>query len=65
MCAISGGGSDRKGTGTDSRLDDVLDALPTPRNVRGVPLGKDADGPAVDDELAILGFDSTLEAAVG
>ena len=65
MCVISGGGSDRKGTGTDSRLDDVLDALPAPRNVRGVPLGEDADGPAVDDELAILGFDSTLEAAVG
>ena len=59
------GGSNLKRTRTHSRLDDVLNALLTPRNVRGVPLGKDRDGPAVDDELAILGFDGTLEAAVG
>lgn len=37
----------------------------TPRNVRGIPLGIDGDGIAVDNEFAILGLDGTLEAAVG
>jgi len=62
---IGGGSSNRKRVRTHSRLYDVLDALLTPGNIRGVPLGKDGDGPAVDDELAILNLDGTLEATVG
>jgi len=62
---IGGGGSNRKRVRTHSRLHDVLDALLTPWNVLEVPPGKGGGGLAVGDELAVLGLDGTLEAAVG
>ena len=62
---IGGGSSNRKRVRTHSQLYDVLDALLTPGNVLEVPLGKGGGGLAVGDELAVLGLDSTLEAAVG
>jgi len=62
---IGGGGSNRKRVRTHSRLYGVLDALPTPGNVREVLLGKGGGGLAVGDELAVLGLDGTLEAVVG
>jgi len=62
---IGGGSSNRKRVRTHSRLYGVLDALPTPGNVREVPLGKGGGGLAVGDELAVFGLDSTLEAVVG
>lgn len=46
-------------------LDDVLGAVLAPGDVGGVTLAVDGDGLAVDDELAVLGLDGALEAAVG
>jgi len=62
---IGGGSSNRKRVRTHNRLYDVLDGLLISGNVRGVPLGKDGDGLAVGDKLAVLGLEGTLEAAVG
>jgi hypothetical protein len=47
------------------RFDHVLGADVVPLEVRGVPLRGDADGLAVDDELAVLHVDRSLELAVG
>lgn len=46
-------------------LDDVIRADLVPLEVGGVALGGDADGLAVNDELAVLDLDGALEAAVG
>lgn len=50
---------------TYGRLDDIVNTLVTPWNVGWVSLGIDRDGFSVDHELAILGFDGSLEAAMG
>ena len=58
ICVLVNGGEDTSG------LDDVVSANGTPRDVRGVLLGEDRDGLALNDELAILGLDGTLVASV-
>jgi hypothetical protein len=51
--------------GRAKRMHDVLGASVLPRDRGRVTLGKDGDGLAVDDELAILGRDLALELTVG
>lgn len=46
-------------------LDDVVGARLAPWDGSGVTLTVDGDGLAVDDELAVLGLNGALEAAVG
>ena len=58
VCALVDGGEDTSG------LDDVLGTDGSPGDVGGVTLGKDLDGLSLDPELAILGLDGALEAAV-
>ena len=45
-------------------LDDQLDPEVAPRNLGGVPLGKDLDGPTVDNDVAVGSFDGTRIPAV-
>ena len=45
-------------------LDDVLSTDGSPVDVGGITLLEDGDGLALDPELAILGLDGALEAAV-
>ena len=58
ICALFGSGEDTSG------LDDVLSTNGGPVDVGGVLLLEDRDGLALNPELAILGLDATLEAAV-
>jgi hypothetical protein len=46
------------------RLDDILGADSTPRDVARITLLVDRDAVTVDDELAVPGLHFTLEAAV-
>jgi hypothetical protein len=48
-----------------SRFNYVVSTVLTPRDLGGVLLGVDVDGLAVDNELAILSLNGTLEATVG
>jgi hypothetical protein len=59
-------GAGSVGGGEDTgRLDNVLGAGLSPLDVGSVTLAEDGDGLAVDVELAVLGGDVALEAAVG
>lgn len=58
ICALFGSGEDTSG------LDDVLSTNGGPVDVGGVLLLEDRDSLALNPELAILGLDATLEAAV-
>jgi len=46
-------------------LDDILGAGAGPVDGSGVPLAKDGDSVAVDDELSVLGLNAALELSVG
>ena len=53
------------GIGEESRgLDDQLDPEIAPRNLGRVALGEDLDGPTVDNDVAVGGFDGTGIASV-
>lgn len=45
-------------------LNNVSDTALSPGNLRRVTLAKDSDGLAIDDQLAVLGFDGALEVSV-
>jgi hypothetical protein len=49
---------------THGGLDDILSTSRAPWNSSGVALAKDGDGLAVNNELAVLGLDGSLESSV-
>jgi hypothetical protein len=49
---------------THGGLDDILSTSRAPWNSSGVAPAKDGDGLAVNDELAVLGLDGSLESSV-
>ena len=49
---------------THGGLDDILSTSRAPWNSSGVALAKDGDGLAVDNELAVLSLDGSLESSV-
>ena len=49
---------------THGGLDDILSTSRAPWNSSGVTLAIDGDGIAIDDELAVLGLDGSLESSV-
>ena len=49
---------------TNSRFDDVRGIGRTPGNSGRIALAEDGDGAAVDNELALLCFDASIESSV-